>query len=222
MDKTVKIRVLGEVGASAAAPSHVVKETNIAAELAKKEALLEDEKSKSLELLKTIVQLRESLKQEQAKTELAAKNKGEPCGNELAVKEAQLEEEKIRSLENLKTIVQLRESLKQEQAKSAEMFKIVSEQEAKAKEQAAADAAKLANKATLLQEAQMLASTQLQSIENLSLSLKQEQAKVLDLENKVATLDGNLLASQSLETNVKNLSEALAKITVIAAEATAK
>lgn len=151
MDKTLKIRALGEVAAKATVSSNSTQESALAAELAKKTTMLEDEKAKSLELLKTIVQLRDSLKQEQAKSAESAKHSNPLGSHELAVKEAQLEEEKTRALENLKTIVQLRESLKQEQSKSAEMFKIVSEQESKAQAKAQATTSELDKRAAQLQ-----------------------------------------------------------------------
>ena len=82
------------------------------------------------------MQLRESLKQEQARsadleariTRLAAVEE-----NQLARKNAQLEEEKKLSLEYMRTIEQLRESIKQDQAKSAEMVNKFDELEAKTK-----------------------------------------------------------------------------------------
>lgn len=59
---------------------------------------------------------------------------------ELVKKNAQLEEEKKKSLEQLKIIEQLRESLKQEQAKTAEMVKMMTEQEARTKASAVLEA----------------------------------------------------------------------------------
>jgi len=119
-------------------------------QLAVKDAQLEEEKSRSLENLKMIVQLRESLKQEQAKTAGMVKMMAEQEArikesvmsetNELARKNAQLEEEKKKSLEQLKTIEQFRESLKQEQVKTAEMVKMMTEQEARTKASSALEA----------------------------------------------------------------------------------
>lgn len=133
MDKTLKLRTYsGETGSDNRA-----KEQNVSLELEKKTALLEDERNKSVELLKTIVQLRESLKQEQAKSaELEAKiNKLAAVEeNQLVKKNAQLEEEKKLSLEYMRTIEQLRESIKQDQVKSAAMVGKFDELEAKTKE----------------------------------------------------------------------------------------
>ena len=136
MDKTLKIRAYTEAAKSDASKGDLTKELDASLELEKKNALLADEKSKSLELLKTIVQLRESLKQEQAKSaDLEAKlNKLAVAEeNQLARKNAQLEEEKRLSLEYMRTIEQLRESIKQDRAKSAEMLSKFDELEAKRK-----------------------------------------------------------------------------------------
>jgi hypothetical protein len=137
MDKTLKLRTYSGEIKSNVAQGNVEKERNISLELEKKTALLEDEKSKTLDLLKTIVQLRESLKQEQAKSAgLEAKlNKLDGLEeSQLVKKNAQLEEEKKLSLEYMRTIEQLRESIKQDQAKSAEMVNKFDELEAKTKE----------------------------------------------------------------------------------------
>jgi DNA anti-recombination protein RmuC len=145
MEKTVKIRAFPDVARSSSAQGNTADEKAI--ELAMKDAQIEEERSRSLEHLKTIVQLRESLKQEQAKTaemarkadELDAKAKGTAAleTNELARKSAELEEEKQKSLEQMKTIEQLREGLRQEQAKAAGMADMMAELDAKAKERAA-------------------------------------------------------------------------------------
>jgi hypothetical protein len=143
MDKTVKLRAYDEAAKSDVPQAKPAEDKSIALELAKKASLLEEEKIKSLELLKTIVQLRESLKQEKAKTaELDAKltrlNALEE--SQLAKKNAQLEEEKKRSLEYMRTIEQLRESIKQDQARNAETEKKAAELEAKSKELAMLEA----------------------------------------------------------------------------------
>lgn len=129
MDKTVKLRAYSEPSKSGVPEGDIKEDKNKSLDLAAKEAQLAEEKSKSLENLKTIVQLREYLKQEQAKTAELARKTAEleakvnessaSVANELAKKSAQLEEEKKRSLEQLKMVEQLRESLRQEQAKSA-------------------------------------------------------------------------------------------------------
>ncbi len=103
---------------------------------------LEGEK-KSLELLKTVEQLRASLQQEQAKTaELEARiNKLVVLGEEqLARKNALLAEEKKKSLEQMSTIEQLREVIKRDQASNTELDKKNAELQAKTKEVAALEA----------------------------------------------------------------------------------
>lgn len=120
-DRTVKLRAYAEPAKNVVPQAKPANGLDRSPELAKKEAQLEEEKSKTLELLKTIVQLRESLKQEQAKAaDLEAKLNRLAAveENQLAKKNAQLEEEKNRSLELMNTIEQLKESLKQEQARS--------------------------------------------------------------------------------------------------------
>ena len=137
MDKTLKLRTYSGDGKSDTAQGNRAKDQDVSLELEKKTALLEEERSKSVELLKTIVQLRESLKQEQTKSaELEAKiNKLATVEeNQLVKKNAQLEEEKKLSLEYMRTIEQLRESIKQDQAKSAAMADKFGEPEAKTKE----------------------------------------------------------------------------------------
>jgi DNA repair exonuclease SbcCD ATPase subunit len=137
MDKTLKLRTYTDAAKNAAAPSKVAKSPDPSEELEKKTALLEEERSKSIELLKTIVQLRESFKQEQARSaELEAKltKLDRVEENQLVKKNAELEAEKKLSLEYMRTIEQLRESIKQDQAKSAAMVNKFDELEAKKKE----------------------------------------------------------------------------------------
>ncbi|MDZ4202421.1 MAG: hypothetical protein U1C96_09785 [Gallionella sp.] len=127
VDKTVKLRAYAEDANNPAAQGKQTDDKSL--DLAMKDAQIEEERSRSLEHLKTIVQLRESLKQEQAKVaEITGKaaemeNKMRSLGalenGELAKKNAELEQERRLSLEQLKMIEQLRESLKQEQAKAA-------------------------------------------------------------------------------------------------------
>ena len=70
---TIKVRAYPDK-AGKVAQSNLTEEQNNALELVKKTALLEEEKKISLEHLKTIEQLQESLKQEKAKTvEMAEK-----------------------------------------------------------------------------------------------------------------------------------------------------
>jgi uncharacterized protein YlxW (UPF0749 family) len=131
-EKTVKIRAYNEEGVDLdVRSSDHQREQEMSYELAAKSAQLADEKNKSLEHLKTIVQLRESHKQEQAKlaemtgrvAELEDKIKALSRleTSELALKRAQLEKEKARSLEQTKIIEQQKESLDKAQASVAEL-----------------------------------------------------------------------------------------------------
>lgn len=206
MEKTVKIRAYPDDVKNDVAQGNLTEEQNKALELVNKNAQLDDEKKKSLEYLKVIEQLKESLKQEQAKTAEMSKKLAGPGANDLAVKEAQLEEEKSRSLENLKTIVQLRESLKQEQAKAAELAKNTGELEAKIKGYSSSEASELAKRTAQLEEEKKNSIEQMKVIDQLKESLKQEQAKTAGIAGKTA----------DLEAKAAELFEALNKISNIA------
>jgi DNA repair exonuclease SbcCD ATPase subunit len=145
MDKTIKLRAFsGDNGEGK--KSNLTEEQQKLLELS---AQLEEEKKRSLDNLKTITQLRESLKQEQAKTaglagklaELETRVKNTPVVkvDEEAVKKVQLqlEEEKKKVLEQTKKFEQLQESLKREQTRTDEMTARMAEQEGKLKEVAA-------------------------------------------------------------------------------------
>lgn len=67
-DKTIKMRAYTAEATKDIAPSDVTEDQKISQELASKTAQLEEEKNNSLENLKVIGQLRESIKQEQAKS----------------------------------------------------------------------------------------------------------------------------------------------------------
>ncbi len=214
MEKTVKIRAYPDDAKSNASQGNLTEDQNKSFELARKNALLEE---KSLDQLRIIEQLRESLKQEQIKVAELAKKTAGVDATVLAVKDAQLEEEKSRGLENLKTIVQLRESLKLEQAKTAEMVKIISELEAKAKEAASLEANGLAKKSAELEEEKLKSIEQTKMIEQLRDGLKQEQAKTAGMADKLAELDARTKEAAALEIKVKELTDALGKIATIAA-----
>lgn len=153
VDKTLKLqKYSGEAKPAetkAAAPQSLPA-NELALELKKKDEQIEEERGRSLEHLKVIVQLRESLKQEQAKTAGALKKAAELEANaksmvaqetsEFANKIAQLEEEKSKSIELAKIVEQLRETLKREQAKTAEAAKKIAEADAKIKEAAMLEA----------------------------------------------------------------------------------
>jgi len=157
IDKTLKLQSYsGEIKPAETKPAETKPAApdkpadELALELKMKNAQIEEERSRSLEHLKVIVQLRESLKQEQAKAAEATKKavELETRMKELAAQEtaetakknAQLEEEKTKSLELAKTADQLREALKLEQAKAAEAAKKITEADAKLKENALLEA----------------------------------------------------------------------------------
>ena len=127
MDKTVKIRAYTDPASGQ--PASRQKEQDI--ELAAREAQLDDERKKSLEQLKTIVQLREALKQEQSRTAEASKRVNElesglqqisaSSANELARKDAQLEAEMKKAVEAESKCKELQNQLRQEQTKLANM-----------------------------------------------------------------------------------------------------
>ncbi len=143
MDKTLKIRAYSDA-AKSEVPQGNLADKNTSPEFTKVAAQLEEEKSKTLELLKTIVQLRESLKQEQEKSAEMARKAAEMEGkanelalrdaNQLAKKDALLDEEKKKSIEQLRTIEQLKESIRQDQAKMADTHNMSARLEAKTKE----------------------------------------------------------------------------------------
>lgn len=127
MDKTVKIRAYTD--SVSGQPASKQKEIDL--ELAARDAQLEDERSKSLEQLKTIVQLREALRQEQARTAEVSKRVNElesglqqvasSSANDLARKDAQIEAEMKRAVDAANKCRALQEQLKQEQQKLANM-----------------------------------------------------------------------------------------------------
>jgi chromosome segregation ATPase len=210
MDKTFKLRAYSDTAKKDVSHGNRAEEKNKSQELAKKDALLAEERSKSHELLKTILQLRESLKQEQTKAaELQAKvNKLAVVEeNQLVKKNAQLEEEKSRSLELKKTTEHLRESVKQEQANNAEMVKKIADLKAKLNKLAAVEESQLVKKNAQLEEEKKKSLDYIRMIEQLRGSIKQDQAKKVEMANKLAVL----------ETKVRELSVVLSKISSIAA-----
>ncbi len=144
IEKTIKIRAYPDENLGNASKSKLPDEKNNRLELANKDALLEEEKSRSLEHLKTIVQLRESLKNEQGKNSDLSKSAFELQAklyklstsedSQLVRINAQLEDEKKKSTELCKTIEQLTENLKQARYISSALEKKIVEQDAKATE----------------------------------------------------------------------------------------
>jgi chromosome segregation ATPase len=124
MDKTVKISAYSPPTKVGAPQDKPAMDRFAALELEQKQAQLDEERNKSLELLRNLVQLRESLKQEQARSaeqeaklnKLAALEE-----SQIAKRNAQIEEEKKYSLELMRTIEQLKEQLKQEKSRASEI-----------------------------------------------------------------------------------------------------
>jgi chromosome segregation ATPase len=209
MDKTLKLPSYSDPSKKDVSQEVAEKDRNISLELEKKSLLLEEERSKSHELLKTIVQLRESLKQEQTKTtELQARlNKlDEVEESQLAKKNAQLEEEKKKYLEQTKLNEQLREGLRQEQASHAEMAKKVAELKFKLNKLADAEENQLVKKDTLLDEEKKRSLDYKQTIEQLRESIKKDQVKKTELIDRAEVLDAK----------IKELSVVLSKIASLA------
>lgn len=143
-------------------------------------------------------------------------NPADEASLELAMKDAQIEEERSRSLEHLKTIVQLRESLKQEQGRTAEVTKKVAELEAKVRGVSEQETSELAKKTALLEDEKKRSVEYMRMVEQLRESLKQEQAKVAEMADKVAALEAKTGVVAGLEAKIKELNEALGKIALIA------
>lgn len=104
-ETTVKLRAYSDKAERIVPQSNLTEAQNNVLELVNKTAQLEEEKKKSLEQLKTIEQLRECLKQEQAKTtEMAEKIAGleakveESAGLEVKAKEFAELEAKVKEL----------------------------------------------------------------------------------------------------------------------------
>jgi len=119
MDKTLKLHAYSDAAKSDAEQGSPAQEKNISVGGARSNAQIEE-----LDLMNIVAQLRESIRQEQAKTAgMEAKiNKLVALGEEqLAKKNAQLAEEKKKSLELMKMIEQLRDSIKQDQENNGEL-----------------------------------------------------------------------------------------------------
>jgi chromosome segregation ATPase len=204
MDRTLKLRTFSDTAKNPAAKEKSAKERNIALELEKKTAHLEEERIKSLDLVKTIVQLRESLKQEQEKSavlETRVNKLDSVEENQLIRKNTELEEEKKRSLEFVKTIKQLRESLKLEQEKSAQMTGRMAELETKVYKLDAVEASQLVKKNAQLEEEKNKSLEYEKTIEQLRENLKQELGKSAETLNRMAELKTKVNKMDSVEEN---------------------
>ena len=203
-DKTLKLRTFSDTAKNPVAKEKSAKERNIAQELEKKTAHLEEERVKSLDLVKTIMQLRESLKLEQEKSTVleARVNKLDSVEeNQLIKKNTELEEEKKRSLEYVKTIKQLRESLKQEQDKSAQMTGRMAELEAKVYKLDSVEESQLARKSAELEEEKKKSLELVKTVEQLRENLKQELGKSAETLNRMAELKTKVNKMDSVEEN---------------------
>ncbi|MBU0621508.1 MAG: hypothetical protein KJ795_06660 [Gammaproteobacteria bacterium] len=210
MDKTFKLRAYNPDANKEEAPGKPAKEQIESSALEKKTAQLEEEQKKSLELLKTIIRLREDLKQEQERSAgLEAKlHKLDAVEeNQLVRKNAELEEVRNKLAEYLKLNEHLKKSIEQEQAAAAEMAKKAEALEAGVGQSTAVAEQELAVRSGQL-EAEKQRSIELRAmIEQLRDSLRQEQAKAASAAEK----------AKGLEDRVKELSETLGKIAGIAA-----
>jgi hypothetical protein len=190
-DKTLKLRTFSDTAKDPAEKDKAAKERNIALELEKKTAHLEEERSKSLDLLKTIVQLREHLKQEQERSAVLGARVIKLDSveeNQLIRKNAELEEEKRKSLEYVKTIKQLGESLKLEQEKSAQLSGRMAELEAKVLKLDSVEESQLARKNAELEEEKKKSIEYVKTIEQLRENLKQELGNTAEMLNRMAEL----------------------------------
>jgi len=218
MEKTVKIRAYQEDNKDkVSSKDNPADDKNKTLELEKKDALLEEEKARSLEHIKTIVQLRESLKKEQerntdlskAAAELQAKlsRLADVEENQLVKKNTQLEEEKKKSAEQLKVIELLKEKVRQEIEKNSKLIESETDLQAKLNKLAAVEDNQLAKKNTQLEEEKKKSIGYFNMIELLKESLKQEQQKSSTLEKKIVEQGAK----------AKELADMLRKISSIAA-----
>ncbi|MDO8990800.1 MAG: hypothetical protein Q7U91_14340 [Sideroxyarcus sp.] len=209
MDKTLKLRAYQEPAKNNTPPDKQARERDIGLELEKKSALLEEEKAKTLDLLKTIVQLRENLKQEQAKSavlEARLIKLDTVEENQLVKKNALLEEEKKLSLEYMRTIEQLRASLKQEQEKAAAAQATAAEMEAKVNKLDAVEESQLARKNEQLEDEKKKSFEYAQLLDQLRETIKQDREKMDDIVKQ----------SAEMEAKAKDLSVVLSKIASLA------
>lgn len=205
MDKTLKLHAYTDAAKSDVPQAHPAIDRDTSLELEKKNAQLEEEKSKSLDLLKTIVQLRESLKQEQARSsDLETKlNKLAVLeDNQLARKNAQLEEATAKSQDLLKTIEQLRENVKQLETKLAKLNSVEENE--------------LAKKNAQLEEERTKSLEYVKLIDQLRENIKQEHAKSEEMVNKFDELIAKTKSSSQLDAEVKELNNVLSKIAKLA------
>lgn len=215
MDKTLKLRAFAEEAQKKHASDEQAKAAAEASALEKKTAQLEEEQRKSLELFKTIIQMREDLKKEQeraASLEAKLHKLDSVEENQLVRKNAELEDARKKLNEAQKLNEHLRASLEQEGANSAEMAKKLA-----ALESNAGDSASTAEKelvAAIKQlEAEKKYSAELKAtVEGLRENIKQ------DLSGKAAEME----KVRAMEARVAELTAVVEKIVGIAASSAGK
>ncbi|MDP1635358.1 MAG: hypothetical protein Q8L69_11845 [Gallionellaceae bacterium] len=209
MDKTFKLRAYNPDANNEEAPGKAARDQIESSALEKKTALLEEEQKKSLELLKTIIRLREDLKHEQERSAgLEAKlHKLDAVEqNQLVRKNAELEEARNKLADVMKLNEQLRKSIEQEQAEAAEMAKKVAALEARVGQSAAVAEKELVARTEQLEAEKKRAQELNAMAEQLRENVKQEQVKTAAAAER----------AKEAEARERELSETLGKIAGIA------
>ena len=217
MEKTVKIRAYPDENAGDSSISKLSDKTNNSLELARKDALFEEEKARSLEHVKTIVQLRENLKKEQEKNtglsrsafELQAKlNKLATVEeNQLVKKNTLLEEERKKSADQLQVIESLKENIKLEQEKNTRLAQNEADLRAKLNNLSTIENSQLVQITAQLGDEKKKSTEHFKTIEQLTENLKQARDISSALEKKIIEQDAKKT----------ELAEMLRKISSIAA-----
>jgi hypothetical protein len=215
MEKTVKIRAYPGENKGDIPKENPVDDKSSSLHLAMKDAQLEEEKSRTLENLKTIVQLRESLKQEQEKNAELVKSVADLRGklnklasveeNQLVKKNAQLEDEKRKSSEQLQAIELLKESLKEEKDKNVLLTVNSADLHAKLNKLSEVEENQLIRKNTLLEDEKKKSIGYLKEIEQLKENVKQEQAKRAELEKKSALQEAKAKEMAEIISTISNI-----------------
>lgn len=215
MDKTLKLRAFAEETQKLSATEEKSRSVTEATALERKTAQLEEEQKKSLELFKTIIQMREDLKKEQERaTALEAKlHKLDSVeGSQLARKNTELEEVKKKLEEVQKLNEHLRASLEQENANSAAMAKKLATLESNAGVSASAAEKELLGAREQLETEKKRSAELETTIEQLREGIKQDMAiKAAGAEK-----------ARALEAQVAELTAALERIAGIAASSGGK
>lgn len=217
MEKTVKIPAFAGEDSDDVTQANIAitGDKNVSLQLAMKDAQIEDEKSRTLEHLKTIVQLKENLKQEQEKSFVLAKSVADLQGklnklasveeNQLVKKNTQLEEEKKKTSEQLKTIELLSESLKEEKQKNSWLVNNAADLHAKLNKLSEVEENQLVKKNTLLEEEKKKTQEYLKQIEQLKESIKKEQARTSEMEKKTVMQEAKAKEMAELLSTISNI-----------------